>query len=431
VCDPLFDEVAQVMKEQVFHDGTGVLARVLGGLHTIPGIGAFFQLLMPFKSTPDALLRRGLELLPGTPLINGWYGKNVSWKWGGWLPMVGKEAFNNEQAMFMLAKQATGILLTAGLYALWHAGQISGPPPEDPAEREAQQRAGIVPYSVKLGDSWYSWRRFEPMSLPLGIMTTAFDAIKRRAERRERLEEVPIGLVQDSLALGAVAVQSGIKYVLDASYFSGLANFIEGTMAGHASGTGDIPKGLMRQLVSATTPWVGLQRSLINAYDATGAVPGTTAGQVTVRQPQNLSQMYAGSWAPLALLEGVGPPSRLSAFGQPLTRQTSTIGELLPVTPPVQRGYNPPDTLEDTLRRFNYYPGQPAKVDAVTQKAVSPDLYRRLQEIRGPLVQENLQRLVNTGVLDRLDPLEAKKRLQNAVSEATRRAKALLAREAN
>ncbi len=427
VGDQTFDEVFAIMQRQVFHDGTGVLGRTLINLRHLPGLGAFFQLLMPFAGTPDALLRRGLELLPGTPLVNGWYGKNVSWKWGGWLPMVGKEALTNE-AMFMLARQALGILMTAGLYALWHAGRISGPAPDDPNERDADQRTGKIPFSVKVGDTWYSWRKFEPLSLPLGILTTVFDTLKRREERLAQRQEVPVGLLHDSLAIAAVGVQSALTYILDASYFAGLANFVEGTVQGQRSGTGDIPKALMRQVSSMVTPWVGLQRSLIAGLDTTGLVPGSTAGQVTIRSPQTLGESLLGSVFPFALLEG-GPKPRLNVFGQPATRQSSLVGEVVPLIPPVQRGYSPSNTLEETLARVRYYPGQPAKTDAVTGKALAPEVYRRLQELRGPLVQRSLERLVNTGLLDRMEPFEAKKKLQNVVADATRQAKRALALE--
>jgi hypothetical protein len=176
------------------------------------------------------------------------------------------------------------------------------------------------------------------------------------------------------------------------------------------------------------TPWVGLQRSLIAATDASGIVPGVPAGTAAVRSPQNLQESLFGSIFPFALMEGYGAKPRLNVFGQPVTRQTSTLGELLPVTPPVQRGFAPSNALAEQLERLRYYPGQPAKSDE-TGKAIPPEKYRRLQEIRGPILQDKLEQLVNRVNFDRLDPVAAKKALSNATAEATRLAKRRLLAE--
>ena len=419
------DEVYEHVKQQVFRGSMGVLGRTLTNLRNVPVLGPFFQLLLPFARTPDQLLQRGMELLPGVPLVP-WAYKNM--KWSGWMPYVGKEALDND-AMFMLAKQVVGTFMAMGLAALWQQGDITGGPPEDPGERDAWQRQGKVPYSAKVGDTWYSWRKFEPMSLPLGIITTVFDTLQRRQERLERRDEVPVGWMHDNLAIAAVGVQAAIAYVMDASYFSGIANFFEGVQ-GQRSGTGDIPKGVMRQVSSMMTPWVGLQRSLIAGLDASGLVPGTTAGQATVRQPQSLSESITGSLFPFALLEGVGPKPRINVFGEPVTRRTSTLGELLPIVPPVQRGVSMSSELEDTLNRLRYYPSQPAKIDTATGKSIPSEIYRRLQELRGPLVEQALEQAVSRAHFDRLDPQAARKVLQNVVAQATKKAKAQAMREA-
>lgn len=176
------------------------------------------------------------------------------------------------------------------------------------------------------------------------------------------------------------------------------------------------------------TPWVGLQRALIAATDASGLVPGVPAGTAAVRSPQNLGESIFGSIFPFALMEGYGAKPRLNVFGSPVTRQTSTLGELLPVTPPVQRGFAPSNALATQLDRLRYYPSQPAKSDA-TGKAIPADAYRRLQEVRGPILEDKLEQLVNRVNFDRLDPVAARKALSNASAEATRQAKARLRRE--
>jgi hypothetical protein len=48
-------------------------------------------------------------------------------------------------------------------------GVITGSGPSDPDLRAALRRTGWQPYSVRIGDSWYSYARFEPVATMLGM----------------------------------------------------------------------------------------------------------------------------------------------------------------------------------------------------------------------------------------------------------------------
>lgn len=48
-------------------------------------------------------------------------------------------------------------------------GQLSGSGPNDPKIRAALKRTGWQPYSIKVGDTWYSYARLEPMATVLGM----------------------------------------------------------------------------------------------------------------------------------------------------------------------------------------------------------------------------------------------------------------------
>ena len=47
-------------------------------------------------------------------------------------------------------------------------GEISGAGPTDPQQRAAMLANGWQPYSVKIGDTWYSYRRLDPFASILG-----------------------------------------------------------------------------------------------------------------------------------------------------------------------------------------------------------------------------------------------------------------------
>lgn len=419
---PAFQEAFNESKVLTFHDQTSLLAQLLLSGRKIPGLGFFVQLLFPFANTPDRLLARGLELLPGPAALN--FARKAI-RLDGWLPTLNREAFTPEASLLM-AKQMIGTLMAASLYAAWSQGLITGGVPEDPEDREAFFRQGKVPYSLRVGDTWYSWRRFEPMSLPLAIASSAFEAMDRLTRRQERQGTASTDITEQGLALAAVVAQSVATNILDSSYFAGAAQFLQSTQRGRE--TGDIPKGVLRQLATMVVPWGGIQRAAIRAVDSLGVVPGTTAGQTVVRQPEGLLEHIDMLLLPGPYLGG-GPQPRLDVFGRPQFRRTSFLGELLPGVPPVERGYAVDGGVEAALARTGYAPGQPARLDPATGKAISPEQRRRLTELRGPLLQQRLESLVNSAGFDRL-PLDAqRKALQAAASAAGKEARARLRAE--
>jgi hypothetical protein len=417
---PAFTEALAKSRFDTFHDQASVLANLIIQGRRIPAIGGFIQLLFPFAKTPDRLLARGLELLPGPGFVKAAY-QATNIQWDGWLPKVSlnKEALTPEMSL-TLAKQMVGTLMAGSIAAMFMQGLITGGVPEDPAEREAFYRSGKIPFSVRVGDTWYSWRRFEPMSLPLSVVISAVDSIDRLHRRQERRGEVSAGVLEDTLSLAAVAAQSITTNILDSSYFAGAAQFLQSTQRGRE--TGDVPKGVLRQIATMVVPWSSMQRAAIRAVDSLGVAPGTTAGQTLVRQPEGLlehidSLVLAGPYLP------GGPKSRLDIFGQPQHRITSFLGELLPGMPPVERGYASSSEVEQALARLRYAPGQPAKIDATTGKALPAAEYRRLQEVRGVLLTQRFESLVNTAGFDRLSPDAQKRALQAAVTAAGKQAK--------
>ncbi|MCA1653663.1 MAG: hypothetical protein ABR588_05885 [Sphingomicrobium sp.] len=75
-----------------------------------------------------------------------------------------------------LAKITLGSgLSTAAVLAAMH-GRLSGSGPSDPRERAALQQGGWQPYSVRVGDRWVSYQRFDPLSLLAGVAADFVEA---------------------------------------------------------------------------------------------------------------------------------------------------------------------------------------------------------------------------------------------------------------
>ncbi len=75
-----------------------------------------------------------------------------------------------------LAKLTLGSgLSTAAVLAAMH-GRLTGSGPTDPRERAALMQGGWQPYSVRVGNRWVSYQRFDPLSLLAGVAADFVEA---------------------------------------------------------------------------------------------------------------------------------------------------------------------------------------------------------------------------------------------------------------
>lgn len=113
------------------------------------------RVLFPFIRIPANLVRYQMDRAPG---IGAFTKRNVE-------DFAAGGAQRNE----MVGRQVTGALFWSSGLIMADAGVITGGGPRDP-ELRRQWLNVYQPYSVKIGNEWISYRRFEPLSTPLGIM---------------------------------------------------------------------------------------------------------------------------------------------------------------------------------------------------------------------------------------------------------------------
>jgi hypothetical protein len=368
--------------------------------------------MFPFAGTPDRLITRGIELLPGLGLAIGLPERGITW--AGFLPAL-KEG--NQRALEIASKQVVGAFLTAMLALLWEDDRITGPLSRNPAERDSQLRRGLIPNAIIIGDQAYEYRRFEPLSLPMGVWTSAFEAIRevQARRRREGLADPSnlATLVNEPLAIGAVAVNNTLRYILDSSYFSGVARFFESL----SPSGGGVVQGLGGQLTSAVIPFVSLLRQSSRVLESTGFLPGTTAGEVQVRERETLGQTIRAGLPGLSA--GVRP--RLEVSGEPRAFPVTPIEALLS---PVRRATVSQDPVERTLARLDYFPAQPTEggLRRALERQPTEDELFAYRERRGQLAFAELSRIVEAPFFQRLDADEQRTRIKRAFSRATKRA---------
>jgi hypothetical protein len=80
------------------------------------------------------------------------------------------------EASDRLAQATIGTLMSAGVYMLAKDGQITGGGPTDPRKRRDWLATGKRPYAIRVGGSWVSFERIEPLATTFGFAADLAEA---------------------------------------------------------------------------------------------------------------------------------------------------------------------------------------------------------------------------------------------------------------
>lgn len=115
--------------------------------------------VIPFVKTPINIMKDALSY---TPL--GIFSKNTP-------------------ADVKIARVAIGLGIATGISQLVGSGEITGSYPKDAGKRNAMIAAGIPEYSMKIGDTWYSYARLEPLATIMGSTVDGINAVKNYTDK--------------------------------------------------------------------------------------------------------------------------------------------------------------------------------------------------------------------------------------------------------
>jgi len=158
-----------------------------------------FRLLVPFIRTPVNILKAARDRSLLAPTTRQFWAE------------VHAGGRRRDRA---LSKVSLGTGITGTIGYLYGQDLVTGGGPRDPGERAALLATGWQPYSFKIGDTYYSYARLEPISTVLGVSADFF-SLKDNL-RKDEAENVPV-LLAMSLA----------KNVLDKTFLQGISNFFE------------------------------------------------------------------------------------------------------------------------------------------------------------------------------------------------------------
>ena len=109
-----------------------------------------------------------------------------------------------------LARMSLGSMLMAASAAMTAEGLITGGGPSDPKLKTVLRNTGWQPYSIKIGDKYYSYARLEPFGSLLGMAADAADLLGQADET-------------DADELASALVVSAAKNVTNKTFLRGLS----------------------------------------------------------------------------------------------------------------------------------------------------------------------------------------------------------------
>jgi hypothetical protein len=364
----------------------GKTGKGLRALRQIPGV----RWVVPFLRTPTNLLtfvgRRtaGLNLL--SPEVRS---------------IIKNRRSDPEAFAKLVAETGAGMSMLATGMGLAGAGLITGSGPRDPAKR----RRWLVnhrPYSVKIGDTWVSYRRFDPFSMFLSVPADLYEGA---TEGGKKFSEA------DYSEAVAAAAHGLARSSLNRTWLSGLSDFFDAV-------TSDSPAKMENFGKRMATSFIPFSSALRQ-----------TAGMVdpTLRDTRDfLDQARAG--IPFASEQA---PARRDIFGRPIERGIEALGADNLAAGPLQLSpveFNPDNPeaasreglIASELDRLDINISRvPRKIDGVE---LSPEQQEDFETIAGQALLENLDRLMLTGrVADRYSRMNAG-RQREATGKAQRTA---------
>lgn len=303
----------------------------------VPGL----KFIIPFVRTPANIAKFALERTPlNFPVVIG---------------KAMKGTFKNEQLSEELAKPLMGTMLAVNTYLMAEAGMITGGMPKNKAERDEKLATGWQPYSVKIGDTYYSFGRLEPLGSIMGMAADLQQIVKDMNTK-------------EAYNLGAALMASITTNISNKTFMQGFSQVLQAM-----SDPGRYGANFAKSLAGSVIPAVsgGVERSIDPYFRDTKSMTDSLKGRIP------------------GLAETV--PMKLSVWGEPLQRPGSAAGRLLS---PMQISEQKGSPVEKELTRLELDVGYPSRKIGKTE--LTTEEYWNLVRVAGTPAKQALDRIVQT-----------------------------------
>jgi len=331
------------------------------------------RFIVPFVNISSIMMNEAL--LKRTPL--GFLSKEIR---ADLLGANGPVAQQKAQARMIVGTSVA--LTTMGLAAM---GKLTGSPPNDPRERAVWQAAGITPYSVKIGDSWYSYKRLGVFGLHLGIAADMVIVAQKAGEK------------DYSDAAGSF-IHAIAKNVIDQSYFKGPSDLLRAVTE---KGYGEY---YVRNFLSGFVPFSSGMGQTAQLIDPVSRETRSIVDAIKAKIP--------------GLSDDLRP--RLDMWGQPVPSRDP----LGPTAIWVRQQSTDPVAHE--MRRLEYYPSLPER--KIRGVKLTDEQYHEYARISGMMAKSNLDRYVNSPRWESIPDHVKKKTMEESVRASREAAVGLMFR---
>jgi hypothetical protein len=247
----------------------------------------FLRFALPFIRTPTNLLNFALAR---TPASLG----NLKKAFGQLSEeVISRDPNIRNDAMGRLAF-ASAVTVTVGAAAA--SGVITGGGPKSKTERDLKIQTGWQPYSIKIGNTYYSYRRNDPFASIIGLVADSVESFMNSDQKGKDQVDSTANAIVIALA----------RNITNKTYLTGITN-----IANAVSNPEQFGRTLVNQYVGSLSPFSGLTSQSIS----------TVADDPVIRDVQTMSDAVRSKIPFLA--EKVAP--RRNMFGEPITKP-SAIG---------------------------------------------------------------------------------------------------------
>jgi len=370
--------------------GRNAAVRAAGGFNRWVNDYPILRLVSPFVRTPTNLLAFYVKR---SVVGSGWDAfKHIE---GGIktreMRRVSKEMAEEfaDKSSDIVGRVATGSMLTFGAIMGVQSGNLTGGGPKDPEKRRMMEAQGWQPYSIRVGDAWWSYKRFDPFANFLGVIADI-------AEATNEVDGDEMSMI-DTITSHAIFAAS--RNVMSKSYLTGLAR-----VANVLSQPERYGESYMEATVSSFLPMSGLASQTF----------GNAEHQLEIRGVLDAMRAKYGLTSEDSKLLGVIPvgdtriESKRNVFGEKLDRPQPLYNTL-----PIHRSEIKDDKVLKELSNINASFGPPKKIrnginTVLFTNRSGQTFYDRWQEnhgkvrLRGRTLKQAVRDLMRSAAYNRL-----------------------------
>ncbi len=281
-----------------------------------------------------------------------------------------------------VSRPLIGSLVSIGVFIETMKGNITGSGPTDREERQALYRQGWTPYSIKIGDKYYSYAGIEPLATMFGVT----------ADMAEVWQDIEEGDRDD---LASKLILAFTENITNKTFMRGVSEALNAISDPERHG-----ERWLSTFAGTVVP-TGVAY-IARAMDPYFRDAKSTLDQIKSRIPK--------------LSETLSPKRDL--WGRPIERKGSFFEKLVS---PVWVSEEDITDVDQELKRLKYFPGMPQR--EIRGFKLTPEEYNEFSEMAGKATYNLLSEIVKSEAYQSFDDeekLDALKKAINAAREISR-----------